>query len=565
MNNYLIKTKLAFIVVVALSVLGLVGAAGWIGVVQVGNMLETVSNRSLSVTTLMGIRIGQLIGVGEMGRALGLDLAPFETVANKQDAVKEVNEHFSAALKAKRIGDAMAQQSFDVYSRLPKTAAEEEAWEAFQAEWVAYREVSLHIDQLLNELSRTEEWDRFPSQMGGLRKDNDPLFFTMEKTAKHLDRMIEINNKISMEAREQAESTRRAAIAAMVGLFFAGMLGLAGIGWLVVRNVVGSLENMRKAIVRVAQDSDFTVRLDIKGRDELAQTSEALNGLLASMRSALSVVLANANQVSEAARKARSAAELVSVSSSAQNEATSAMAAAMEEMTVSVNHVSDRSHEARERARDTGLASTNGARIISRSTEEMGMIVATVNRAGEAMGEVGRQTEQISSIIQVIRDVADQTNLLALNAAIEAARAGEQGRGFAVVADEVRKLAERTTKSAKEITEMIVTMQDKARSAIGHVESVAAGVAEGSNLSSQVTETMNEIHENAGNAAIAIDEISAALIEQSTTAQDIARQVETVARMSEKNSSAASETVSIAAELDRLSEVLHTAVGRFNV
>lgn len=564
MNNYMIKTKLTFIVALALFVLSLVGAAGWTGIARVGNMLDTVSTRSLSVTALMGIRIGQLISVAEARNALALDLKLLETLTNKQDAVKEVNEHFTSLLKAKQVGDTMTQQSIDLYSGLAKTAAEEKEWKAFQAEWVSYKKGS-NIDQLWQDMSRTDQWDSISSQWMNLSYQNDELMSILRRTSERLDKMIEINKKISMQTREQAEATRSTAIAVMIGLSLAGILGLAGMGWLVVHNVVGSLENMRKAIVRVAQDSDFTICLEAKGRDELAQTSEAFNGLLASMRSALSAVLVNANQVSETARKARSAAELVSSASSAQNEATSSMAAAMEEMTVSVNHVSDRSQEAGERARDTGLASADGARIILRSTEEMGKNLATVNRAGEAMGEVGKQSDQISTIIRVIRDVADQTNLLALNAAIEAARAGEQGRGFAVVADEVRRLAERTTQSAKEITEMIVAMQDKARSAIEHVESVAAGVAEGNDLSAQVTEKMNEIHENADSAAIAIVEISAALVEQSRAAQDIARQVETVAHMSETNSSAASETVSIAAELDRLSEVLRIAVGRFRV
>lgn len=566
MNGFLIKTKLIFIVLLALATLSVVGAAGWSGITHVSNTMEQMGNRILSVVTLMGIRTEQLISAGELKNALNIDLSVLEALADKQDAVAEVKGHIGSAMRTKLAADEKAHQYFDAYKVLEKTEAEAAEWEAFESEWQVYVDAHQNlIDPVLDDISQVQDWGLIPGKIEMLRGDTEHLMRAMQITAERLDKLIEINSRMSTETREVSEKTSRAAITIMASIFLIGAAGLAGVGFLVVRSVVGSLENMRKTIIRVSQDSDFTNRLGIKGKDELAQTSQAFNELMSNMQNALSAVLSNATSVSEAARKARGAAERVSASSGAQHEAAAAMAAAMEQMTVSIGHISESSHDARARARDTGVESNYGAEIISRSAEEMVHIVTIVQSAGEAMSEVGRQSDHISNIIQVIRDVADQTNLLALNAAIEAARAGEQGRGFAVVADEVRKLAERTARSATEITEMILAMQNKARSAIVQVGSVEAGVAQGKNLSAQATERMTVIHHNADYVADAIDGISTALGEQSLTAQDIAHKVETVARMSEENRSAASDTVSIAAELDALSEMLRIAAGRFKV
>ena len=565
MNRFLIRTKLTFVVALALSALGLVGAAGWIGITRVGSTLETVSGRMLSVSTLMGIRTGQLIALEETTNALGLDLMSFSGFRNAQDAISEVNSYFGSELKAKHVGDATAQEYLDAYKKLPKTSTEAEEWNAFQAEWEVYSDVSRTIDERIRDLSNTKDWDRVPGQMAVLRKERDTLLAAQHRIAERLDKMIEINNRSSVESRELGNSTISTAISVMFAIFIAAVAALACAGWLVVNNVVGSLDSMRKAIVRVAKESDFTGRIEVKGQDELAQTSFAFNGLVESMQEALTAVLSNANKVANAARKSREAAERVSMYSNAQHESAASMAAAIEEMTASINQISESGHEARTCACDTGIASNHGAEIISRNAGEIDLIVQIVKRAADAMAEVGRQSDQISTIIQVIRDVADQTNLLALNAAIEAARAGEQGRGFAVVADEVRKLAERTTQSATEITDMIVAMQNKARSAIEQVESVEAGIAGGKVLSAQATERMSVIHGHTDRVIAAVDGISVALAEQSTTANGIAHQVETVARMIEENRAAASETVFIAAELDGLSEILRIGAEQFRV
>jgi methyl-accepting chemotaxis protein len=188
-----------------------------------------------------------------------------------------------------------------------------------------------------------------------------------------------------------------------------------------------------------------------------------------------------------------------------------------------------------------------------------------VKELQQVVGGLSRNSEKIGNIVGVIDDVADQTNLLALNAAIEAARAGEQGRGFAVVADEVRKLAERTTASTKEIASMVKNIQEDTGKAVGSMEVSAKEVSSGVTLANQAGSSLQEIVHEAKGVQEMVQQIATAAEEQSAAAEEISSNVESIASVSKQNAAASEQTSAASQEISRLTDDLQSLVGKFKL
>ncbi|MFC5772062.1 MULTISPECIES: methyl-accepting chemotaxis protein [Thauera] len=329
--------------------------------------------------------------------------------------------------------------------------------------------------------------------------------------------------------------------------------------------MIDTLNEIRNAIQRVARSNDFTVRAAVSGQDEAAQAAAAFNQLLDHVQQSLREVMDNAQAVGRAVRQVFDVSQQVADASGTQNEAAAAVAAAVEQMTAGISHVATNTREVLERSEQARSAANSGADSVARTAREIDLVAREITQAGDSVDALGRESENISAILGVIKDVADQTNLLALNAAIEAARAGEQGRGFAVVADEVRKLAERTAASAQEIGVMVDAMQNSVRSAVGNVSAVVARADGTRALSEETAGRIHLIRDNAGLVATAVNDVSAALTEQDRATQDIARRVEAIARMSEENCAASTQAAAVSEELDRAANALRATVARFTV
>ena len=389
--------------------------------------------------------------------------------------------------------------------------------------------------------------------------------YTQARVDLNLASLLALNKAAVEKAREADNLTIAFAERFMLITLGVAIVVLLVLAVFFVRSITAPLEGLRRAIVSVAGNNDFTQRVNVQGKDEIAQTAGAFNRLLESIQHSLRDVLGNADDIATASEQASAASQQAANSSESQSEAATSMAAAIEEMTVSISHIGTSAHDTLSRAREAGAAADQGALIITQTHEEMDKIAGTVEQATKSIEKLSQESARISTILQVIKDVADQTNLLALNAAIEAARAGEQGRGFAVVADEVRKLAERTTASTDAINQLVVSMQSSGQEAVRWMGSVNEQVAIGKRLSNSTVGHIDGIRDSAQQVVTAVTDISAALNEQNATAHAIAQQVETVARLSETNSATAKETEAISANLDRLSSSLKTATGKFHV
>jgi methyl-accepting chemotaxis protein-2 (aspartate sensor receptor) len=310
-------------------------------------------------------------------------------------------------------------------------------------------------------------------------------------------------------------------------------------------------------------NGNLKVAVETRGNDEVGRLLAATDLMSRKMRDAFMKIQEAVGKLAESAHQLVGSADEVAAQSARQSESASAMAASIEEMHTSIENVSDNAQVANQISNDSDTTSREGEGVIQQAVDSMNHIAETVRATSDAVGALEQESESISSIVRVIQEIAEQTNLLALNAAIEAARAGEQGRGFAVVADEVRKLAERTSNSTQEINDLIQRILGGTANTVTRMETGVHQVEDGVAYAAQAGERINGIRESAGRVTEAIAAISQALVEQSTATTDIAQNVEQIANMADKNSQMAQGAAHLAVELKELAQTLQQDIRYF--
>jgi len=366
----------------------------------------------------------------------------------------------------------------------------------------------------------------------------------------------EIDTAVAAALRVQAIT-----LAGMVFSFTVLALG----GFYLARRVSVPLQHMSTLMANLVEHKDFSVRLDVSGHDEIAHASRSFNDLIAMLSTMLQELNHDVHRLDDTAAELARAIGHSSHSSTETSRSAAAMAAAVEQMSVSLDQMRDNTRMSQEVVQTSSRHSDEGSRVIGAAIDDMQKITDAVQQVSVVIATLGEQTSKISNVVSVIRDVADQTNLLALNAAIEAARAGEQGRGFAVVADEVRKLAERTAGATGEIAAMIGAIQDSARAAVGSVDEAARQSAAGAHLARDAAQSIEAIRDGAGRVSRAFHDIANAIGEQAEAGELIARQVENVACASDENSVAVGQTAEASRNLETLSAEIRQRIDQFKV
>jgi methyl-accepting chemotaxis protein len=318
-------------------------------------------------------------------------------------------------------------------------------------------------------------------------------------------------------------------------------------------------------VLEVMATGDFTHRVtaDYKGQHRMIK--ESINKLGDSISRILNEVSEAVEATASASTQISSSSEEMAAGAQEQSSQTSEIAGAIEQMTRTILQTTKHSASAAEQAKGAGRAAEDGGNVIKQTIEGMNKIAEVVKNAANTVQELGASSQQIGTIVQVIDDIADQTNLLALNAAIEAARAGEQGRGFAVVADEVRKLAERTTKATKEIGDMIKKIQKDTGGAVKSMELGTAEVEKGIQFAEKSGKSLNEIIVSATAVVDVINQVAAASEEQSSAAEQISKSIEGISSVTQQSAAGIQQIARASGDLNNLTVNLQNLVEQFKI
>ncbi|MEW5794928.1 MAG: methyl-accepting chemotaxis protein [Candidatus Zixiibacteriota bacterium] len=320
------------------------------------------------------------------------------------------------------------------------------------------------------------------------------------------------------------------------------------------------MKTLSGAARRIA-DNDLTVAIEPRSDQDIL--SQSFSSMVANLSTMVNKLRELTTRVVSAATEIAASAEQMSAGAQSQADKVRQVTAAVQEMAATITEATRHATDATEASRKASETAGSGGQIVGQTIKGMGEIANLVSESSESIGRLAESAEQIDKIVSVIEDIADQTNLLALNAAIEAARAGEQGRGFAVVADEVRKLAERTSRATGEIKDVISAVQQKTGDAVGAMETGIRSVDKGRELADRAGSSLQEIVTTSQNVMAMIEQIASGALEQSATAAEISRSVEDISVVTSETAKGAGEMAEAAEDLNRQADSLREMVARF--
>ncbi len=352
---------------------------------------------------------------------------------------------------------------------------------------------------------------------------------------------------------------------ALIFVVLAVLFGVVVIGNL-VHNLIKSLRSLELSMKQLASGhGDLTGRLPVASRDEIGRTAESFNSFIGDLQSTITRIRAGTEKIATDAVTLAGSVQTVATSSERQSAAAEAIAAEVEQLTTSIASVADAAEHVRSQSADSLDHSRRGGESLAHLAQEISQVQQVVERIAESVNDYVASANTINNLTSEVKDIADQTNLLALNAAIEAARAGEQGRGFAVVADEVRKLAEKSARSANEIDAVTGALGQKSESLLATVKTGIAALSTSRTALSDVSGVLEKSISAVSEAHSGVDEITNSVREQKSASQDIAVNLENIVRATEESNVVVMQTAASAKDFGRVAGELKAAVSNFRV
>jgi len=429
------------------------------------------------------------------------------------------------------------------------------------------------VDKLLSARNRYQEEALNPAMAamvaGKLDTVNDlldskvrPLYYGFKAV---VDELIEYQLAEAQNSHtETVAFTDKMTVIFIVVMLLGGGAGLV-LGISIINGINRSITELRGVMVKMATDGNLTVRSKVFGKGEIGQAATAFNSLIDTFSKIISQVSSSAKSVSATAAQLSNTSNQIEQGSQTQSEAAASTAAAVEQITVSISSVAANTHDVSQLSDKSLQQTQQGNASVVTMLSEIQRVQDSVNQIADAVQEFVESTQSISGMTQQVKEIANQTNLLALNAAIEAARAGEQGRGFAVVADEVRKLAEKSAKSASEIDGVTTALNQKSTIVEEMVNNGLRSLNATQEQAARVSRTLKEAGKSVLEATHGVSDIATSVSEQSVASTEIARNVEKIAQMSEENYAAVQSNSRDVMQLDKLAKELQDAVSKFKV
>jgi len=426
--------------------------------------------------------------------------------------------------------------------------------EAETQEWLP---VSKKVMEVANSEGLNQARQSAQLSMGDARQKVNKLEEAMDELQTRKQKNAE---RLNLEGQALYEKTWIVMIILIIG---AAVLGVV-IGLYISRMITVPLGKVISVADSLAQ-GDLTVSIHSTNTDETGQLLNSIETMATNMRQMIATTVEISSGIASASNQLHSTAEQIATGAEEVAAQTNTVATASEEMAATSTDIARNCSMAADASRLTAGAATEGTAVVNQTITGMNTIAERVKDSAATVSALGASSEQIGQIVGTIEDIADQTNLLALNAAIEAARAGEQGRGFAVVADEVRALAERTTKATREIGEMIKAIQNDTKAAVRAMEEGVHEVEKGTESSQRSGQALEEILGRINEVTMQINQIATAAEEQTATTSEVTTNIQQVTEIIHQSARGAEETASAASQLSSQAQQLQDLVSKFRV